>query len=70
MMSCHLQTGYECASLYSKLLKLNSIPDEALKASVLTSTDWNKDQSGDPIISRVKEIVKSGQKPSNKPLKL
>ena len=39
-------------------------PDEALKASVLTSTDWQKGQSGDTAIARVKELVISGQKPS------
>ena len=39
-------------------------PDETLKASVLTSTDWQKCQSGDTAIARVKELVINGQKPS------
>ena len=41
-------------------------PNEALKASVLTSTDWQNGQAGDPSIARVKQLIDSGQKPSKK----
>ena len=44
-------------------------PNEALKASVLTSTDWQKGQAGEPSIARVKQLIDSGQKPSKKAAK-
>ena len=45
------------------------IPQDQLKAVALTSSQWNKSQGDDPVISRVKEIVVSGQKPSARQLK-
>ena len=33
------------------------IPDDAVNASALSSTDWAKGQAGDELISRVKTLV-------------
>ena len=54
-----------CSSM-QQVASTDVAPHEALKASVLTSTDWNKGQSGDDIISRVKQLAESGRKPSKK----
>lgn len=45
------------------------IPQEQLKALALSSTDWNKGQADDPVITEVKDIVRGGQKPSAKTIK-
>ena len=45
------------------------IPQDQLTALSLSSAQWNKGQGDDPVISRVKEIVGSGQKPSARQLK-
>ena len=69
------QVGRDEMPLADSLLVCRSMPqisptdvalDEALKASVLTSTDWQKGQTGDPSIARVKQLIDSGQKPSKK----
>ena len=69
------QTGRDELPLADSLLVCRSmqqiaaddaVPNDALKGSVMTSTDWVKGQSGDQTISRVKELVSSGQKPSKK----
>ena len=65
MMSCLLQIV--CQSM-RQIVQADSTQDTAYHASVLTSTDWSKGQSGVTVISRVKEIVDSGQKPSNRTL--
>ena len=54
-----------CRSM-QQIVPTDVAPNEALKASVLTSTDWQKVQAGDPSISRVKQHIDSGQKPSKK----
>ena len=48
-----------------QIAQVGSTPDEALRGSMLNSTDWIREQSGDPVISRVREQIKSGQKPYN-----
>lgn len=69
------QTGRDELPLADSLLVCRSVqqiaavdvvPNDALKGSVMTSTDWVTGQSGDQVISRVKELVSSGQKPSKK----
>lgn len=37
-------------------------PTDALNECFLTSVDWHKCQSGDRIISRIKELAQCGQK--------
>ena len=47
----------------------NDIPQDQLKALSLSSAHWNRGQGDDPVISRVKQIVLSGQKPSSSELR-
>ena len=67
------QVGRDEMPLADSLLVCRSIqqiaptdvaPNEHLKAFVLTSTDWQKRQTGDPSIARVTQLIDSGQKPS------
>ena len=60
------QTGRDELPLADSLLVCRSeqqiaaddaVPNDALKGSVMTSTDWVKGQSGDQTISRVKVLV-------------
>ena len=54
-----------CRSI-QQIVPQDVVPVDALKGSVMTSTDWNKGQSGDPVISRVNELVISVPKPTKK----
>ena len=54
----------------SRSLQLNvpevDIPQEALRADALSSTDWIKGQGNDPVIARVKALLQQPEKPSSK----
>ena len=47
----------------------NDIQQDQLKALSLSSAHWNRGQGDDPVISRVKQIILSGQKPPSSELR-
>ncbi|MCG8049379.1 MAG: RNase H-like domain-containing protein, partial [Candidatus Thiodiazotropha endolucinida] len=61
-----LAEGLLLSKSMQQTVQSDEIPVETLNAHALSSADWNRGQSNDDTITRVKELLAIGQKPPKK----